>query len=379
MPELADLRFCSGCAACFNACPVGSIEMRENSEGFLYPIVNKDSCTECKLCENVCPILNPFQRKEPFATFAAKNRNSSIRLESSSGGIFSLIAERIIHEGGVVFGACYNDSMQVEHNFTESLAELNRFMGSKYIQGNIDHCYRQAAHFLDSGRKVLFSGTPCQIAGLNHYLHRDYADLLTIEVVCHGVPSPKVWRHYLDTLNINLNHASVNFRDKQNGWQHYNFTISDSISGSVLFTEPASQNLFMKGFLRNIYLRPSCHHCVSKAFTSGADIVLGDFWGIRNYYPEFDDDKGVSLVIALSKKGADLFNVLSPDCIETDYKQALVGNPSIEYSSTCHPNRARFFALLNKNKIKADCLINDCLKPAALDKLKSIILKIIRK
>ena len=353
--------------------------MVENREGFFYPVVDAGSCTDCKLCERVCPVLHPYRRKEPSVVFAAKNKNQELRLSSSSGGLFSLAAEKVINDGGVVFGACFNAKMEIEHRFTETLGELRIFRGSKYVQGNTADCYRQAARFLEAGRKVLFSGTPCQIAGLKQYLQHDYEELITIEVVCHGVPSPKVWRNYYSGIGLQCDSACVTFRDKQNGWRHYNFTVTDQASGKVLYSEPAHRNFFMKGFLQNLYLRPSCHHCMSKAFKSGADIVLGDFWGIGNYYPEFDDDKGVSLVIPLSTKGTGLFKTLSVDCIETDYRKAFAGNPCLELSSPAHPKREKFFVELNKNKKNVVVLISRCLRPPFRNRLKRLILNIIRK
>lgn len=188
---------CCGCAACVQRCPKQCISMQEDEEGFLYPAVDKESCIDCGLCEKVCPILSPSSPHLPHYIYAAKSKDEHIRKHSSSGGVFTLLAEQTINAGGVVFGARFDEKWDVVHDYSETLEGLSAFRGSKYVQSSIDQSYKQVESFLRGGRLVLFSGTPCQIAGLKRFLRKDYENLTTVDFICHGVPSPKVWRMYL--------------------------------------------------------------------------------------------------------------------------------------------------------------------------------------
>ena len=191
---------CCGCAACEQRCPTSCIVMREDEEGFLYPQTDTSKCIDCGLCEKVCPVLNQGEKRKPLHVYAAKNTKTRIRLQSSSGGIFTHIAEQIIQKNGVVFGARFDENWAVEHACTETLEGLAAMRGSKYVQSRIGRTYRQAKEFLESGRPVLFSGTPCQIRGLKLFLAKEYENLLTVDLVCHGVPSPEIWRQYLHEI-----------------------------------------------------------------------------------------------------------------------------------------------------------------------------------
>ena len=198
MIDIKEKNNCCGCSACVQICPKQCISMAADNEGFLYPQVNSAICIDCGLCEKVCPVINQSAPREPLVVYAAKNNNEDIRLKSSSGGIFTLLAEKVIEEGGVVFGAKFDADWNVVHDYTETIEGLAAFRGSKYVQSIIGDNFKTAKQFLNNGRKVLFSGTPCQIAGLKKYLRKEYDNLLTVDVVCHGVPSPMVWRDYLD-------------------------------------------------------------------------------------------------------------------------------------------------------------------------------------
>ena len=193
MPELAKNDLCCGCAACFNACPKNAIEMKANETGFLYPVINESLCIDCKKCETVCPALNPLERKEfePHA-YVGKHKNAQIRNESTSGGIFTAIAEYVINQGGVVFGAAMDNNLVVHHKYVQSVEELAAFRNSKYVQSEIRHAYQQCKDFLKNGKRVCFSGTPCQIQGLLKYLGKKYENLITVDIVCHSVPSPLI-------------------------------------------------------------------------------------------------------------------------------------------------------------------------------------------
>ena len=197
MIDILNKKDCCGCSACVQKCPKQCISLKEDNEGFLYPQVNQQECISCGICKKVCPIINPNEKRTPLQIYAAINKNEEIRRQSSSGGIFTLLSEEILKEGGVVFGARFDENWEVKHDYTENVKGLVNFRGSKYVQSRIEDNYKKVETFLKQGRKVLFSGTPCQIAGLKRFLSKEYDNLLTVDFICHGVPSPKVWRLYL--------------------------------------------------------------------------------------------------------------------------------------------------------------------------------------
>ncbi|MGL4519398.1 MAG: Coenzyme F420 hydrogenase/dehydrogenase, beta subunit C-terminal domain [Phocaeicola sp.] len=359
---------CVGCNACTQICPKSCITMGEDHEGFLYPKVEESICIECSLCEKVCPVLvqSPAPTTEPL-TYAAKNIDETIRRESSSGGVFTLLAEQTIRQGGVVFGARFDSNWEVEHHYVERIEDLYLFRGSKYLQSRIGNCFSQVREQLKSGRQVLFSGTPCQVAGLRLFLRKDYSNLLLVDFVCHGVPSPKVWRLYIKELlnsveKKNLVSATtkpafsdIRFRDKSEGWKKFSFaaTIRIADENIVSHREPLNENIFMRGFLRDLYLRPSCHSCPSKSFKSGSDLTIADFWGIQNVLPEFDDDRGASLVMISTERGQKAYSDISgsQEKIEVTFASAYAGNPSITKSAKTHPNRESFFKYVDSKSV----------------------------
>ena len=281
----------------------------------------------------------------------------------------------MISQGGVVFGARFDENWEVKHDFTENSDGLSAFRGSKYLQSRIEDAYSKVEIFLRQGRVVLFSGTPCQVAGLKRYLRQEYENLLTTDFVCHGVPSPLVWREYLKETSKNQKVVNVNFRDKNESWKKYKLVVDGK---EVIVNQPFYTNEYMLGFLRDIYLRPSCYACPAKSGKSGADITLGDFWGIENYLPEFDDDKGVSLVMVQTEKGATYFNALRCDRIEANYERALAGNPSIEKNAYCSPKYRRMF-WQSKDKINNISRIISKMKPSLLRRCIGYAKRVIRK
>ena len=356
---------CCGCESCAQACPKRCISMREDAEGFLYPEVDRDLCVDCHLCERVCPVLNQGEERKPLRSYAAKNKDEEIRRRSSSGGIFTLLAERVIDEDGVVFGARFDERWNVVHGYTETREGLAAFRGSKYVQSQLGDSYRQAESFLKSGRKVLFSGTPCQIAGLRLFLRKEYDNLLTVDFICHGVPSPGVWREYLREeivrqrigKNSVLSHPNrvqgdirvenISFRDKRLGWKKFSFALTLSVPGghgannTVLLSEPLDKNIYLRGFLSDLYLRPSCYTCPAKCMKSGSDVTIGDFWGIKRVYPSFDDDKGVSVLLIHTDHVFVNSLLSSMEARECTYEE--VCQPSLIRSSLRPANRDRFF------------------------------------
>lgn len=324
---------CCGCEACRQVCPKNCIEMIVNKKGFLYPKVDNRLCIDCDLCNKVCPAVEDVESRPFSGVYAAKNDNAAIRLKSSSGGIFSVLAEYVIKNDGVVFGTRWNERFEAVVDWTETIEGIGTFRGSKYVQSRIGNSYNKTKGFLDDGRLVLFSGTPCQIMGLKHFLRKEYDNLLTLEVICHGVPSPKVWQEYLsiiirpldgdgkNTASLSLKASSnldVAFRDKTNGWKKYGFAVrrlssyvsddKNSVSPSYLHLEPFDKNVYMRGFLSNLTLRDSCYKCNAKNGKSDADITVGDLWGVDKMNPEMDDDKGISLVLVHSEKAKKLLD-----------------------------------------------------------------------
>ena len=368
MIQITRKEACCGCEACVQICPKACISLKEDEEGFWYPHVDVSKCVDCKLCEQVCPVLHQEEPTRPLHIYAAKNKNEEIRLNSSSGGIFTLLAEDVLRRGGVVFGARFNQEWNVVHAYVQREEELADFRGSKYVQSRIGDAYRSAESFLKAGREVMFVGAPCQIRGLKLYLRKDYPNLLAVDFVCHGVPSPKMWRTYLNEIiahqgdgkNSVLSHPvkfrrveRINFRSKSKGWKKYSFalTLSEATAegekNTVLLSSVNYENAYMKAFLDDLCLRPSCYHCPCKRFKSRSDLTLGDYWWIGNVDVSFDDDKGCSIVYANSDKGDMLLRKTEAEMFHTDserdIKEAYLFEGAVSYSARKNKNRAAFF------------------------------------
>ncbi len=388
MINIQDKKDCCGCNACVQRCPKECIAMHEDSEGFLYPKVDESLCIDCGLCEKVCPVINQSAAREPLEVYAAKNPDEEIRRQSSSGGVFTMLAERTIEHGGVVFGAGFDKDWAVEHQYTETKEGLAAFRGSKYVQSRIGETFKQAEAFLKQGREVLFSGTPCQIAGLKLFLRKEYENLVTVDFICHGVPSPGVFRTYLeeekekfarerggrnsvslrpipslserdglagDDKAPEVEIKSISFRDKQKGWKKFSFVLALSKASAegerntVSSSKHHRENHFMRGFLADLYLRPSCHACPTKNLKSGSDITLGDYWGIAQTMPEVDDDKGVSVITVNTQRGKVLLLSVGAELHKADYEDVKLKNPAICHSSRIPKRRKEFYSNTGEN------------------------------
>lgn len=375
MIKITEKNNCCGCSACASICPKQCIKMVDDNEGFSYPLVDRVTCVDCGLCEKVCNELHPYKEREPLKVLAAINRNEDIRLKSSSGGIFYILAEKIINEGGVVFGTRFDKNWQVVIDYAENMEDVEAFMGSKYVQARIDNAYREAKRFLAKGRKVLFSATPCQIAGLNKFLRNQKIseNLLTVDFICHGVPSPKVWQIYLDEITRGGKCISnVEFRNKKEGWKTFSFnlTYNDNNKNLSIFSV-FHKNPYMKAFLQDIILRPSCYDCKVKGCSSQSDITIADFWGIEKVFPEMDDDKGTGLIFVNTEKGNKAIDFSQIKYAETTYEQIKPLNPACYRSPEIHQKREVFFSLLQKENIID--LINKYTKQSVKQRLKTMI------
>lgn len=348
MIQIHDKSRCCGCAACVQRCPKQCITLSEDEEGFLYPKVDVISCIECGLCEKVCPVLHQETPRLSDVCYAAVNPNENIRKESSSGGIFTAIASAVLKEGGVVFGARFDADWSVMHDYTETHEGLAAFRGSKYLQSRIGNTFRQAEDFLKSGRKVFFTGTPCQIAGLRRYLRKDYPNLLTMDFICHGVPSPLVWQQYLQEVrkkHSDIKISKIYFRDKTIGWKKFSLKITQIKEQEeiTVLSEPFLQNIYMLGFLKDIYLRPSCYSCAAKSMKSGSDLTIGDFWGIHQKMPEWDDDQGTSCILIQTEKGKQYFEQAQLKFQEVAYSTIKDGNTALEHSPVANTHKRTAF------------------------------------
>lgn len=380
MINIKKKELCCGCTACMNICPKSCIQMKLDEEGFLYPRVNADLCIDCKVCEKVCPILNQQNSQSPINVYAAINPDEITRINSSSGGVFTLLAQQTIKAGGVVFGATFNNEWKVVHSFTETEDGLCSFRGSKYVQSDVNESFSKCKEFLLKGKQVLYTGTPCQISGLKKYLKREYDKLLTVDFVCHGVPSPKVWELYIKELLKNARHGentvspplipslsecgalvddkdvkieSISFRDKRLGWKKFSFALTlaeataDGKKNSVSLSQIFTEDIYMKAFLSNLTLRPSCYYCKFKECRSHSDITLADFWGVDKVAPNLDDDKGVSLALVNSNKGAQAL----PQNIsyyKMSLKDVVQYNSAYRNSVAKHPRRKEFFKRIDE-------------------------------
>jgi len=407
--EIKDKHDCCGCSACVQVCPKQCISFEEDECGFRYPLVDKQTCVECHRCEKVCPVLNQYEERSPKATYASYIKDEEIRLNSSSGGLFSALAHYVItNKKGIVFGAAFDDNYEVHHIYVETIEELAKLRTSKYVQSRIENTYKEVKTFLSEGRFVLFTGTSCQIAGLKRFLGKEYDNLLTVDVICHGAPSPKVWRDYLEMLVLRpkgvdgKNTVSsfsrafphgmgINFRDKRNGWKKIGFTarLSPVVKGDKnsahspkdqeIIYEPLGENLFMRYFLSDMGLRPSCYKCAAKKGRSNSDITLGDFWGIENIRPDIDDDRGISAILVNTEKGQEVFAEIDVSRYEVNYADILRGNPSLETSKPENKYVMLFWSLYPQKKLNAISIVLRRMRPSFFFRLKRKIKHIIKR
>jgi len=349
---------CTGCSACLNICPVQAINMLPDEEGFRYPLVDSEKCTECGMCRETCPVINPTRRDnfKYCLVYAGWSRDEEIRLSSTSGGVFSEIAEHIVRLGGYVAGARYGDNHRIEHCLVDSSAGLVRIRQSKYAQSDIGLIYGDIKSLLDCGKSVLFCGTPCQNAGLFRFLGKDYERLVLCDFICRGVNSPTVYESYLRMLEgwYGSKIDFVKFKDKTYGWN--NFSTLVRFTNGRRYLEDRYSDPYMIGYLRhNVYLRPSCYDCKFKMVPHLADITLGDFWGIAKTRPHLDEDKGTSVIMINSDKGRKVFEGIKPGIRweACTLREVSDGNPCLAKSVARSERRDEFFAELRNRGFEA--------------------------
>ena len=398
---------CCGCASCVQVCPKKCLSMKEDEEGFLYPVKNRETCIDCGLCEKVCPIKTQAIINSCNNAYAVMNLNELERMASSSGGVFIKLAKEVLRQDGVIFGAVFDDDYVVHHVSASTLEQVVPMLGSKYVQSSIESTYQKAFSCLKANRLVLFTGSPCQIKGLYAFLrNKEYDNLITMDFLCHGVPSPGVWRRYFEenfgrdkrnpplaevgknsVLDSSLNATSsirdVKFRDKfESGWKKYRFVVrqksaSKADQNTVLLSDIYYDNPYMKGFLSDLYLRPSCYECKCKNGASHSDITIGDYWGVKEVDQELDDDKGLSIVMLNSIKGQKVFSRLEGlRSKKISLENAKRLNGGFSEHTISHPKRGKFFKLINDKGYRVDWAVEKCLKRTIvdkiIDKLKSI-------
>jgi len=390
MIEVKNKVDCCGCAACSQACNKNAILMQQDKKGFSYPVVDKDLCVNCGLCEKVCPIHNENPERVPEHVYGVKNKDENIRRDSSSGGLFTIFAEDVIDKGGVVYGAAFDCDWSVHHVRITNKLEIAKLRGSKYVQSNIGNTYIEAKKDLIEGKNVLYSGTPCQIAGLLKFLHKKYDNLTTIDFVCHGVPNPRIWKDYLieeisarravagkstdfSSLNTMSLIKDIKFRDKSNGWKKYRFFLrfaeasaegkksSDFSSYSTYVWE----HPYMLLFLNDYILRPSCHECHFRCGKSHAIYTIADYWCIERKHPDFFDDNGVSMLLQYDNKN--ISHILKhTEYIETPFEEACYGNVCIRRSWPRKRTATLFYVIHDKLGLDFKRSLSICL---AADKL----------
>ena len=358
MIDRLEKRECCGCTSCSSVCPTKAIQMLPDEEGFVYPVIDKKKCIACGACERSCPVINAIENTDlPLSGYVVRNKNYEILNNSASGGFFSAVADYTIKRGGIVFGAAYDESLNVCHMSAERPEEIYKFRTSKYVQSDMGSVYENVKNNLIAGRLVCFSGTPCQVAGLQQYLKKKYENLITVDLICHGVPSPNLWRKYLEWQNEKnkSNVVACNFRKKTYGY--HNGTLELIFENGKHYYGSARNDMMIKCFFNEIASRPSCYDCAFKCAKHTSDFTVFDCWHASNIADsiEKDDDKGYTNLFINSDVGFMVFK---------DLKQYLESYPAdietmihydgvmVRRSATPHKDRKKFYQSLCQNGIE---------------------------
>lgn len=377
---------CTGCHACAAICPKKCIDMQDTGEGFLFPVIHTETCIQCNRCEEACPVLCMPDKSRHTQAFAVKNKDDVEREKSTSGGVFPLLARTILDADGIIYGAAYDNDFSVSHIAVEDSGNLPFLQGTKYVQSTVGRIFPEVKDHLKAGRQVLFSGTPCQCAGLRAFLGKGYENLMLVDLICHGVPSPKVWQTYIDYRarkeNGGKRPVKINMRSKVNGWSRYS-TEFDYGNGKIARSQN-SEDPFIRAFVGNICLRSSCSECLAKGTERCTDLTLGDYWGIWSQHPEFNDEKGTSIVFVHSAKGMAALNRMKgqTEWLEISIEDAYRENMSMMSSSKAHEKRKDFLDKVTSDNfgdiVKEYFPLVSAKKPGVWDRVKGKLTGLIR-
>lgn len=334
---------CSGCGACSHSCKLNAIQMKKDEEGFLYPVIDQKLCVQCGKCKKVCPFIKENTKDGIPEVYAAKNLSDEARKNSASGGIFTLMSDYVLQQNGVVYGAVFGENMQVVHIRAVTEEKRDAMRGSKYVQSVLGDIFLQVEQDVKENKMTLFSGTPCQIAGLKAYLKKDYPNLLLCDIVCHGVTSFKVFQDYLSYIEEKHHSkiAQMCFRDKEQGWSNQKWKATLE-SGQAL-VDDADVNVYKRLYYSHVMQRPSCHACPYTSTERQGDFTIGDYWGIENSHPELKDELGVNVLFVNTEKGAAVFEQIKGNMnyVKSDLSSCL--QPQLQYPTEKSKKRERFW------------------------------------
>ncbi len=326
--KLIDESNCTGCMACYSVCPKNAIKITQTKKGFYVPVIDEQKCIECGKCKNTCPQINKISKlKEQEKVKACWSKNNNVRWESTSGGISTELAKFVIENNGVVFGATYDNSFKVHHCCIDKLDDLSKLRGSKYVQSYIGDTYKEAKKYLDENKKVLFTGTSCQIAGLKNFLSKNYTNLITVDILCHGVPSPKIFQEYLTNKTAEGNIVDIKFRYKKPSWTVFSMRIE--YENGKIYQKSTFEDPFIRGFLYDYITNEACENCNYTGTERISDITIADFWGYISEKRKYrNTEKGISLAILNTEKGKEIFDNIKSNLeyTEKNINEAKLGN-----------------------------------------------------
>lgn len=353
MKEICKIEKCMGCLACVNACPKQCISIGEDKDGFIQPLVDDSVCIGCNKCVKVCPANGQLQLKDPVKVLAGQICNEKLAMKSTSGGLFQALAKKILRAGGIVCAARQFDDCDLHHVIVKNERELESCLKSKYYQSNVGHTYSEIKTYLREGTKVLFCGTPCQVAGLMSFLGKAYDNLITCDLICHGVPSKKVVRRYISDKEkqYGAKMTEILFRDKSLGWDKMRVTVS--FENGKKYSRIASYDTFYFGFFRGLYYRKCCYECPFAQEKRIADLSLGDFWGIEYTESNMKPEKGISLVLVNTPKGMDFIGTVNEIVTEGHtMAEAIRLNHNLKNPSYMHPKQDYFYSLMDHHSLE---------------------------